>query len=199
MPYSTLSVDEQQQLRDYVFAVHDRFADFRDSKEAMVFAGLAVFLGAVSTARASRDWPPVFAQGRPLLVILAFAVLWLLVAVCLRYQLRHRRWAALRVAGCDWLLAEWLPDSPHAMAAASSPPARPRNPSSLVLAFDVVWPLRRAVAAIDPQLKVYPTDIENSWLRAAERSTAALSLEYVIHAAGWIGLVAVGLRTWLAA
>ena len=199
MPYSDLSADDKNQMRSYVLAVHERFADFRDSKETMAFAGLAVFLGAVSTALVSRDWPPVFAQGRPWLVILAFAVLWLLVAVYLRYQLRNRRWAALRVAGCDWLLAEWLPESPQAMAKAKSTPARPPTPSSFVLALDVLWPLRRAVVAIDPKLEVYPTEIEESWLRAGERSTAALSLEYIIHATGWIGFVAVGLRTWLAA
>src|SRR5437016_1923610 len=113
MPYSDMTCAQQTQTREYVQAVHDRLAAYRDNKETMAFAGLAVFFGAVATALASRDWPPAFAQGRPWLIIGAFSSLWVFVAVYLRYQLRKRRWAAIRVAGCDWLLAEWLPDSPH--------------------------------------------------------------------------------------
>jgi hypothetical protein len=195
MAYADLSPSDKEQVRDYVHAAHERFADLRDSKETMAFAGLAVFLGAVSTALASRDWPPEFAQHRPWLVLLAFAILWLLVAVYLRYQLRMRRWAALRVAGCDWLLAEWLPDSPQAMSKLKDRPDRPPEPSYLLLALDVVVPLRRAVVAIDPTKTVYPPEIEESWLRAAERPTKTLSLEYIIHAAGWIGFFSVCLRT----
>src|SRR4051794_38795788 len=123
MPYEMLSADEKAQFREYVKASHDRFATFRDNKETMAFAGLAIFLAAVATALTSREWPPTFAQNRPWLIAAAFSALWIFVASYLRYQLRRRRWAALRVAGCDWLAAEWLPDSPQAMR------TKPLNPT----------------------------------------------------------------------
>src|SRR3954468_14029244 len=100
MSYENVSLEEKAQLRDYVKTAHDRFATFRDNKETMAFAGLAIFLAAVATALTSRDWPPTFAQGRPWLIAAAFSGLWVFVAAYLRYQLRRRRWAAFRVAGC---------------------------------------------------------------------------------------------------
>src|SRR6476659_1085013 len=80
MPYEMLSADEKAQLREYVKSAHDRFATFGDNKETMAFAGLAIFLAAVSTALVSRDWPPPFAQHRPWLIAAAFSVFWVCVA-----------------------------------------------------------------------------------------------------------------------
>jgi hypothetical protein len=164
----------------------------------MAFAGLAVFLGSVATALVSKDWPPTFAIGHPGLIVVAFSGLWLFVAVYLRYQLRRRRWAALRVAGCDWLLAEWLPESPRAMAQDQKIPTRRAKPTALLLFFDLFWPLKGAVGAINPTLHVYPAEIEDAWLLAADRGTEALWHERIIHFAGWVGYVVVVLRTLLA-
>lgn len=192
-----MTPEQQAQMREYVQAAHERFATFRDNKETMAFAGLAVFFGAVATALASRDWPPAFTHGRPWLIVGAFSVLWAFVAVYLRYQLRRRRWAALRVAGCDWLLAEWLPNSPQAMRSEPESPIRREQPGLLLLFLDLLWPHKRAVVAIDPRLGVYPPEIERAWLLAAERPTDALLHERIIHLAGWIGYTAVVVRTLL--
>jgi hypothetical protein len=198
MSYADMTASEQTQAWDYVQAVHDRLAAYRDGKETMAFAGLAIFLGAVTTALTSRDWPPTFAQDRPWLVVAAFSILWVFVAVYLRYQLRRRRWAALRVAGCDWLLAEWLPDSPHAMANDERSPAKPAKPGLIILLFDIVWPLKSSVTAVDPEERVYPEEIERSWVLASKRGTDALLHERLIHIAGWVGYAAVLTRTLLA-
>jgi hypothetical protein len=198
MSYSEMTPGEQTHLRDYAQAVHDRLAAYRDNKETMAFAGLAIFLGAVATALTSRDWPPTFAKERPWLIVLAFSILWVFIAVYLRYQLRRRRWAAIRVAGCDWLLAEWLPESPHAMANEDSRPAKPAKPGPLILLVDIIWPLKSAVTAVDPNLRVYPDEIERSWVLASKRGTDALLHERLIHIAGWVGYAAVLTRTLLA-
>jgi hypothetical protein len=198
MPYSTLTPEEQGQLREYVEAAQQRFATFRDNKETMAFAGLGVFLGAAATTLVSRDWPPVFAKEHSGLIVVGFSALWLFVAVYLRYQLRRRRWAALRVSGCDWLLAEWLPESPGAMARDRKTPACRGKPGTLLLFFDLLWPLKSAVVAVDPELKVYPAEIEVAWRLAADRGTDALLHERIIHLAGWVGYVAVVMRTLLA-
>ena len=148
---------KQAELRAYVQNVHERFSSYRDNKETMAFAGLAVYLGAVATALASKDWPPAFAVSRPWLVTGAFSMLWLFVAFYLRYQLPLRRWAAFRVAGCDWLLAEWLPESPRAMKDAT-PAARQPKASTSLLALDLLWPMRNSVTAIDPAVRVKPNE-----------------------------------------
>lgn len=196
-PYAAMTPDEQEQTREYVQSALERFSAFRDNKETMAFAGLAVFVGAVATALVSRDWPPAFAQDQPWLIVGAFSVLWVFVAFYLRYQLRRRRWAALRVAGCDWLLAEWLPGSPHAMKKDPESPLRRPKPGPMLLLLDLLWPLEGSVVAIDPNLQVYPPEIERAWLLAAERSTDALLHERIIHLAGWVGYLAVVMRTVL--
>jgi hypothetical protein len=198
MPYSTLTAADQAQLREYTQGALERFSTYRDNRETMAFAGLAVFLGSVATALVSKDWPPTFAIGHPGLIVVAFSGLWLFVAVYLRYQLRRRRWAALRVAGCDWLLAEWLPESPHAMAQDQKTPTRRAEPTLRLLLLDTFWPLKGAVVSIVPTLHVYPAEIEDAWLLAADRGTDTLLHERIIHIAGWVGYAAVVLRTLLA-
>jgi hypothetical protein len=197
MPFEQCTPEQQTELRTFVQNAQERFSSFRDNKETMAFAGLAVYLGAVATALGSKDWPPGFAANRPWLITVAFSVLWLFVAFYLRYQLRRRRWAAFRVAGCDWLLAEWLPGSPHAMKTAKTPAECRSKPSVPEQAIDLLWPQRHVVTAIDPDKNVYPDEIEQSWLLAASRPTDALLHERIIHLAGWAAYIGVILRTWL--
>jgi hypothetical protein len=198
MSYENMCEKQQTQTRDYLEAVHNRLQTYRDGKETLAFAGLAIFLGAVATALTSKDWPPTFAQHRPLLIVGAFSLLWLFVAVYLRYQLRRRRWAALRVAGCDWLLAEWLPDSPRAMVNEDPSPKRSPKPRTIILLIDIIWPLKSAVIAVDPNQRVYTNEIERSWILASKRGTDALLHERLIHIAGWLGYGLVLARTLLA-
>ena len=197
MAYKDTSSQQQVQMREYVEAAQERFSTFRDNKENMAFAGLAIFLGATATAIVSNDWPPRFAENKPWLIIISYTILWFFIAFYLRYQLRHRRWAAFRVAGCDWLLAEWLPDSPEAMKNEDKEPIRRSNPKKSILLFDIFWPLKSSVVAIDPTLHVYPNEIENAWLHAADRGTDALLHERIIHLAGWLGYLAVIAKTIL--
>lgn len=191
MSYKEKSEEEQKQLREFVSNSLDRYSTYRDNKESMAYAGLALFIGAAASALVSKDWPPPWGQHREGLIVSAFTVLWVLVLSYLRYQLRRRRWAALRVAGCDWLLARWLPDSPEPPRPQPSP-----TPSCLRRLVDLVWPMDHTVAALDPTLKVYVDEIENSWIDAGVRGTDALKHERLIYLAGWIGYIGVVLRTY---
>jgi len=84
------------------------------------------------------------------------------------------------------------------MANEDSRPAKRAKPGFLVLLFDCVWPLKHAVVAVDSKLRVYPEEIERSWVLAAKRGTDALLHERIIQVAGWVGYVAVLTRTLLA-
>jgi hypothetical protein len=195
MPYSDAGERGRQQLREFIAAALERFSCYRDHKESMAWGGLLVYAGAAATALVSKDWPPSWGQDKAALGIAAFSVLWLLVLFYLEYQLRRRRWAALRVAGCDWLLASWLPDAP--------PPERSSEiePSKIRRLINFVWPVDRAVTAIDRDLmgKVYPPEIETAWINAEFHSTGALRHERLIYFAGWLLYAAVIVRTCLSA
>ncbi|MCG3134307.1 MAG: hypothetical protein HMLKMBBP_01601 [Planctomycetes bacterium] len=197
LTYDQLGEAEQATLREYVRSQQDRHSLIRDHRETMAFAGFAVYLGAVAACLGSPDGPPILSAAGPSLFVPAFIAFWLYVAFYLRYQFRRRRWAALRVAGCDWLMAEWMPGSPQAMASMPEDPARPKAPTRLVVSLDVLWPLRASVVSIDSALRVYPPEIERAWILAGDRSTDALLHERIIHAAGWLGFAAVMLRVAL--
>lgn len=189
-------------LREFVLASLTRFSAIRDHKESMAYAGITLFAGATASALVSDKFPPkVWGHSRYLWALLALSALWLIVLSYLRYQLRRRRWAALRVAGCDWLLASWLPGSPLAedkdWAANVS---RERRPSPALRTLDFFWPMDHAVAAIDPRVRVYPPVLEQSWLKAELRGSDALDHERLIHAAGWLLWIVASLQLyWRAA
>jgi hypothetical protein len=150
----------------------------------MAFSGLLVHLGAVATILASKDWPPAYA----------------------RYQLRRRRWAALRVSAYNWLLADLLPRSHAAIETylASTAGRVDRDdgkpPSFLVVVIDtVLWPLCASRPVFDPALRVYPAAVERSFLVAGHRGTDALLHERIIHVAGWLGYIAMASRILCAA
>lgn len=186
--------DAREQFRMFVTNELQRYSGFRDHKETMAYAGIALFTGAAATLLTSKDWPPQFAENNPWLIVSAFTLLWLFVIVYLRYQLRRRRWAALRVAGCERLLCKWLLDPPQA---GPSPPTSYGKPkASLRLRLvDYIWPLKCSVRVFDTEVRVYPAELQRSWLDAEPRGSDALFHERIIHSAGWVAYLAVIART----
>ncbi len=97
----------------FVKGLLDRYASYHSHKESVAFAGLILFTSAGGAALVSDNWPPVAWGARSeIWALLAITALWLGVLAYLRFQLRCRRWAALRVAGCELLLAEWIVSPP---------------------------------------------------------------------------------------
>jgi len=187
----------QEVLREFVLNALQRYSSYRDNKETMAYAGLALFTGATGTALIAKDWPPAVAQNNPWMIIVAFTFLWFVVIVYLRFQLRRRRWAAFRVAGCEWLLCEWLPGSPKALASEKDPITRESQAISWHRRFvDHIWPLKHSVGVIAPEKHVYPPELENSWIRAERRGSDALFHERIVHGAGWVAYAAVTVRTY---
>jgi hypothetical protein len=125
-------------------------------------------------------------------------VLWVGVLAYLRFQLHRRRWAALRVAGCERLLAEWIVSSPS--EADLAPKDRdPVEISRLVKCAAFFWPLQPAILVMKSASKdnpaMYPSALVDAWVKQEERGTDALLHERIIVLAGWILYVAVTLFT----
>jgi len=196
MPYEALNGEAKKQLQEFVSQALARYVTYHDAKENMALAGITLFLAAGATILVAKDWPSSFLSGTGSISIIALSLVWLLVSLYLRFQLRRRRWAALRVAGCEWLLAEWLPDSPKALANQSDMAVK-RRPGWFIRAVDVAWPLKAAVAVMKPDTpsQVYPKEIEEAWLKAEWRGTEALSHERLIHFVGWVTYFAMVART----
>jgi len=168
----------------------------------MAHAALAIFAGVVGAVIVSDNWPPkAWGSDAKFLSFLALTLMWAAVLAYLRFQLRNRRWAALRVAGCEHVLAMWATNQLQP----ADFEARFRSSSSHVnwcirITDLVIWPLKGAVTAIDSpksdsERPLYPGVIVKEWEQQEDRGTNALLHERLIHLTGWACYVALLLRT----
>lgn len=183
----------------FVKGLLDRYVSYHSHKESMAFTGLTLFTGAGGAALVSDNWPPAAWGARAdVWAWLAITALWFGVLAYLRFQLRRRRWAALRVAGCERLLAKWVVSLPS--DADLLPKDRePIGSNSLVKFVDFFWPLKAAVLVMksfskdDPAM--YPSALVDAWVSQEKRGTDALLHERLIVLAGWVLYLAVALFT----
>jgi hypothetical protein len=173
----------------FVRGLTSRYESYHDHKESMAFTGLTLFTGSAGAALVSEAWPPSWGSHSTLLAVAAVTALWLGILVYLRFQLRRRRWAALRIAGCERVLARWILSPPS--DAELSPRRRdPFNVSWCVSYMDLLWPQKAAVLAMEPTSEddpaTYPSALVDAWLRQEKRGTAALKHERLITFAGWV-------------
>ena len=90
------------------FANGDRA--YHQHKENMAYAGTAVLITAFVSALLSEDWPliwnisPFLAFALP---VLALVVAWIFFLAYLRFQLKNRRWVAIRLAATEDVLTSW--------------------------------------------------------------------------------------------
>jgi hypothetical protein len=116
--------------------------------------------------------------------------------VYLRFQLRRRRFAAVRVAGCEHVLAGWIASSPSPEQLA--PKGRAHiEVSCFVKCADFFWPQKKAFLVIKPASEdnppLYPAALVDAWVAQEERGTDALKHERLIIFAGWVLYVALAL------
>lgn len=156
----------------------------------MAFTGLTLFTGAASAALVADKWPPIaWGDYGWAWAFLAVTALWLSVLVYLRFQLRRRRLAALRVAGCEHVLAGWIVSSPSPEQLTPKGRAH-KEVSCFVKCADFFWPQKKALLVIKPESEdnppLYPAVLVDAWVAQEERGTDALTHERLIIFAGWV-------------
>src|SRR5438552_1699848 len=87
-------------------------------KEYLSYLGYVVYLGAASTILLSENgkWPPpseIWGSHNTELAIAAIIGLWAFAFFYLRFELRRRRWAAMRLAGCEHVLVKLATADAH--------------------------------------------------------------------------------------
>lgn len=164
-----------------------REAAYHQHKEGAAYAGITLFAGIAGAAAVSDGWPPEWGAYSTALAVLASTLVWAAVLTFLRFQLTRRRWAAMRVAACERLLAAWLQQAPSDDALALREP-KPGDREAICLS-DIVenclWGKARAVRAVDLKESVYPKALVGELLAQEERPTGALLHERLILLFGW--------------
>jgi hypothetical protein len=180
------AAERVERTREFVQALLDRYASYHDLKETMAYAGITLFGGIVGTATVSDAWPPNWGQHSACLAIVASTLLWTTILTFLRFQLTRRRWAALRVAGCERLLAAWLQEGPSEEELALAPVTSRPPPAFTTRIANFLWGSNAAVRAVKTEEAVYPNALVKVWLRQEVYGTDALKHERLILICGWI-------------
>ena len=192
---STTQSERAKAAREFVQKLLDRYASYHQHKEGAAYAGVTLFAGAAGAAVVGNAWPPDWGRYTTPFAVIASTLLWAAVLTFLRFQLTRRRWAALRVAGCDRLLAAWLQRVPsdHELAPA---PAEPRQPiCGWSFLANCLWGSTAAVRAVATNESVYPRALVTIWLEQETRGTDALKHERLILICGWASYLALIIST----
>lgn len=193
--------DQISRVVDFARVQIERYIAYHAHKESMAYTGLALFAGAAGAILIADKWPPAaWGHYRTLIAILALTAFWVIILIYLRFQLHRRRWAALRVAGCERLLAKWATGElikENRLKAERRPHI---DPAPLYLTvLDWVWPHKcsvRAVAMPKVPFKeppVYPGVLLEEWVRQENRGTDAH--ERLIIVVGWGVYISLVFRT----
>lgn len=185
---------DEERVADFARVQLARYSEYHAHKETMAYVGFALFAGVVGTILVSGNWPPdAWGDYKKILALIGLSLAWAVVLMYLRFQLRRRRWAALRIAACERVLAMWATKKltdPNDLDAAD------RQSSAKVMWLyrfvDFIWPLRRAVKAIEqpktePQKSepVYPRVFVSALEHVEQNNTDAIYHEWLIHGTAW--------------
>ena len=174
-----------------------RNASYHQSKESMAYAGITLFGAIAVSATISNVWPPDWGNYTLPLTFLAFSLLWLAFLIFLRFQLTRRRWAALRVAGCERLLAAWIQGLPSDDDLNLDQIEKRKDPNIAVVFANFFWGSKDAVLAVKTHEAVYPKVLVKFWCDQEEKGTDALKHERLILICGWTFYAATIISTWL--
>ncbi len=171
------------------------YRSYHNHKESMAYAGITLYAGAALASLFSAKWPPAWGGQSKCLATVAVLALWLVVLVFLRFQLHRRRWAALRSAGAERLLADWIQVPPSEEDLAYRQAESKRDPKGWFL--DWFIPQEGSVLAVGVEHQVYPKCFVDAWLRQEERGTDAILHERLIVVSGWLITILALAGVWL--
>jgi hypothetical protein len=124
---------------------------YHNHKESMAHAGLVVMFAICGGILSLNNWPPEWIPPFPLLkashrfsVFLWITLLWLIIHIYVRWQLRYRRAAAVTYNGTLLALAEWVKREPSEKDLTPYYPQKTSFFKGVVTCFDYIIPIRWA-------------------------------------------------------
>lgn len=106
--------DQKDELSALATELQRRYVGYMQQKEYMSYLGFAVYLTAAATILLLEDgkWPPPnWGSHKTVLAYAAIVLFWFFAFSYLRFELRRRRWAAMRVGGCESVLVKLATNS----------------------------------------------------------------------------------------
>lgn len=137
---------------------------YHHHKETMANAGIVAQLGIVASIFSMQSLP---SWVKPIpwcnhnispkyLIYIAFIMLWLLIHIFIRWQLRNRRWAAIFTAAIEETLKNWTYSNPRPidLKPYQEDTLKPKTKKEFIDKY--IWPLRSAPLYSDVGVKGWP-------------------------------------------
>lgn len=158
---------------------------YHSHKETMAHTGLAVQIGLLVALISASSWPPgwvpeVNLSSRAISVI-GFVIVWLLIHIFVRWQLRDRRAAAIVNAALLQTLKKRARESSQS---SDSDSRNSKQRSAVLLTFcDYLFPCASAPLHYDVGKEGYPEDFVKAWNEQEKAGTGAIKSEWFL----WVG------------
>jgi hypothetical protein len=208
-------VDRSKELSHLATELQRRYVGYMQQKEYLAYLGFAVYATAASTILLfdEEKWPPPsWGSLSPWWALGAICVVWLLAFLYLRFELHRRRWAAMRLAGCERVLVKlatgdistdasipWTWNGvPRQKPPETRTPVGTRIGNFVCSLWGLFCPLKASFPVIRDKFAVYPKIFIDLWKVQQERPqpTDALKHERLVMLAGWGLFFLVLVNTW---
>jgi hypothetical protein len=204
--------DRQERATNFIVDSLNHLRSYHKQKETAALTAFTLCTGAFSTALITKDWPPSWGPYSKELCMVSITFVWLAFLIYIKWQLHRRRWAALRMAGAERLLATWISERPSEQDLTKETVEDQQQPLEwreiisrksrriAILIIDSVWAIYRAVPVVDVSQAVYPRILVQFWKNQFDsHGTSAIFHERLIVIVGWLLYFAVLVRTYLSA
>jgi hypothetical protein len=172
---------------------------YHNHKETMAHAGVALEMALFVAIMSLNPWPPSWVPdirlSARLVTFLAFVLIWLLIHIFIRWELRGRRSAALHHAGLLRILRKWINEPP---TEEDLQPYRgdSASHSKAKTLLDFLFPYPSANIPPDEEDEGYPTSIVKEWQSQKTKGTGAFRSEVFLFIGSGVIFILVCLRTF---
>jgi hypothetical protein len=181
----------EQFLRDLL----PQMNSYHDHKENLAHAAMAVLAGLVGSILVMDDWPPVWLDYSyfcpKAIAAIVFFILWLLIHVYMRWQLRQRRSAAIMYNAAIHRLSEWVGRKP------TPDDFKPYNPAPSKRSWfylDHLWVVPKGILIAD-NAKYYPDWLMFLFQQERDKMQGIPAEKILTSASIFLGVLVL-VRTW---
>jgi len=203
-----------EDARRLVEMVRSHYAEYHNHKERMAHAAVLLQVGLFAAVMWADQWPGWLQNIKWTRHIqlspeaagfTGFAIIWLLVHIYVRWQLRNRREAAVQVAAMMIAQRKWATDPPSEEQLQCGTPENADHKSAKVhmrkssrfKAFcDYLFPVPSATLHSDIGVKDYPKAVIELLREQREVGTGAVLSEWLLFVASALMFIMVWIRTF---
>lgn len=187
--------ERADQARSLIGQLLSYNVNYHNHKEIMAHAAVVLQIGLFVWIM-SKDGSELIEKG---CVLILFILIWLLIHLYMRWELRNRRWAAMQIDGIRRTLGRWNIQDIE-LEELQPYQEDPKYPHWFCRLCDLLIPCFRGTlphdhAALDhPRGLVTNLEIARNDLSAGFRSVSLRVAEWIVTAASWLVLIVVFIR-----